>query len=161
MQKKHEGFCWLHFFSAPPQAVLPLWLCKGMQGGAASAPRDPPRTSRARPSPVTGEIPRIAPHPSSSNRSLAVAVVFRVVFLPAHPSRAALLLYFTPCAQGPQLNASVRRRRPQGLEPCPIARVLTGHLVCARSRKPRSHQPGSRPAQPFAFFLSGLLPKQH
>lgn len=25
---------------SPPQAVLPVWLCNGMQGGAASAPRE-------------------------------------------------------------------------------------------------------------------------
>lgn len=186
------------FLSAPPQAVLPLWLCKGMQGAAASAPResgqgvspgtleepvgrrlgsvpgtdtpppprDPPQTSSARPGPITGETPCIAPHPSSSNRSLAVAVVSGVNFLPARPSWAAPRLgrpvgFTLPCAQGPRLNASVRKWRPRGLEPCPLPQSLPTSSLVPDPQNPGHAGQAHVLVHPFALLLSDLLPKQH
>lgn len=94
--KQTPGIFGLHFFQLPPGCASPLALCGAagrgglcpqgiwvrgvicISGGASRqetrlspccAPRDPPQTSRARPSPVTGEMPCIAPRPSSSNRS--------------------------------------------------------------------------------------------
>lgn len=49
---------------------------------------------------------------------------FYQLTLPGPPSCWADPLYFTPCAQGPQLNVSVPKRRPQGLEPCPLLESL-------------------------------------